>query len=193
MSAAVPRPDLSNLLVVLGPSGVGKGTVIAEMLHRRPEVWLSVSTTTREPRPGEREGVAYFFTTPDEFQRVAAQGGFLEWARYANNYYGTALRPVVAQLAEGRPVVLEIDLEGARQVRAQHPEALFVFLAPPDEQELRTRLTGRGTESRDSAERRLARAAEEMEASHEFDAVVVNADVGDAVEELLQLWDRRRA
>lgn len=184
--------DWSRLVVLSGPSGVGKGTVITELRRRCPELWLSVSTTTRAPRPGEEDGVSYFFTDRADFEETVARGGFLEWADYAGNLYGTAAEPVARHLAKAQPVILEIDLEGARQVRTRHPEAMFVFLAPPDVAELRRRLAGRGTETTAVAEQRLARAEHELAARDEFDHVVVNSEVSAAVDELLQLWDSRR-
>lgn len=174
-----------RLVVISGPSGVGKGTVIAELLRRRPDIWLSVSTTTRAPRPGEEDGREYFFVSEDRFLSLADGGGFLEWARYAGNLYGTARQPVAERLAAGTSVILEIDLEGARQVRRNLPDALLVFIAPPDEAELERRLLGRGTESHEHARDRLLRAREEMQAMGEFDAVVVNSEVTATADQLL--------
>ena len=177
----------ARLLVVCGPSGVGKGTVVAELLARRPDIWLSISTTTRSPRPGEVDGVAYHFVSRAEFERTVAQGGFMEWAEYAGNLYGTAVAPVAARLDAGDVVVLEIDLEGARQVRRSHPDALFVFLAPPSLDELRRRLSQRGTESAEVVAQRLDRAEHELAAQDEFDHVVTNAEVSATADVLLQL------
>ncbi len=174
-----------RLVVVSGPSGVGKGTVIAELLRRRPDIWLSISTTTRQPRPGEEDGREYFFIGAEEFRRMADSQGFLEWAQYADNLYGTQRTPVDARISEETSVLLEIDLEGARQVRRNFPEALLVFIAPPDEAELERRLLGRGTESVEVARGRLARASEEMAAIGEFDQVFVNSEVTATVNELL--------
>jgi guanylate kinase len=179
----------ARLVVVSGPSGVGKGTVIGELLRRRPGLWLSVSTTTRAARPGEQDGRNYFFVSEPEFQELVERGGFLEWARYDDNWYGTARRPVEERLAAGQSVLLEIDLAGARQIQRSHPGAIRVFLAPPSEDELERRLLGRGTESPDVAARRLERAKHELAAQSEFDHVIVNSDVSRAVNELLQLLD----
>lgn len=170
-----------------GPSGVGKGTVIAEVRRRHPQVWVSVSYTTREPRPGETEGVQYHFASREEFQRLIEAGGFLEWAEFAGNLYGTPRQPVRERLARGIPAVLEIELQGARQVRRAMPEAQFVMLAPPSWQELRRRLVGRETESAEQTRRRLEQARVELAAEAEFDVVIVNDDVSRAADELVEL------
>ena len=178
-----------RLTVLSGPSGVGKGSVIAVVRERHPEVWLSVSVTTRAPRPGEVDGVQYHFVTQDVFERMAADGELLEHAVYAGNGYGTPRRPVEEQLASGVPALLEIELQGARQVRAAMPEAQLVFLAPPSFDELARRLTGRGTEDPARVRKRLDLARIEMAAEDEFDVVVVNDDLQAAADRLVALLE----
>ncbi|MET9413725.1 guanylate kinase [Streptomyces klenkii] len=176
-----------RLTVLSGPSGVGKSTVVAHMRKAHPEVWLSVSATTRKPRPGEQDGVQYFFVDDEEFDKLIANGELLEWAEFAGNRYGTPRRAVLDRLEAGEPVLLEIDLQGARQVRETMPEARLVFLAPPSWDELVRRLTGRGTESPEVIERRLAAAKVELAAESEFDVTLVNTSVEDVARELLAL------
>ncbi|MHA7960526.1 guanylate kinase [Streptomyces sp. L500] len=176
-----------RLTVLSGPSGVGKSTVVAHMRKAHPEVWLSVSCTTRKPRPGEQEGVQYFFVDDEQFDKLVANGELLEWAEFAGNRYGTPRKAVLDRLEVGEPVLLEIDLQGARQVRETMPEAQLVFLAPPSWDELVRRLTGRGTESPEVIERRLAAAKVELAAESEFDTTLVNTSVEDVARELLAL------
>jgi len=174
--------------VLAGPTAVGKGTVAADIRARHPEVWISVSATTRPPRPGEVHGVHYWFVDDAEFDRMVADDELLEWAVvHSAARYGTPRRPVEEALAQGRPALLEIDLQGARQVRTSMPEALFVFLKPPSWEELVRRLVGRGTETVEERERRLRTAQEEMAAEPEFDVTVVNTEVHAAAEELVAL------
>jgi guanylate kinase len=175
------------LVVLSGPSGVGKSTVVKALRAEHPEVWLSVSATTRFPRPGETHGVHYRFVSREEFAELVESGGLLEWAEFAGNLYGTPRQPVLDNLAAGRPVVLEIDLQGARQVRALMPGAKLVFLAPPSWDELVRRLTGRGTEDAAVVERRLAVAREELAAEPEFDVTLVNTSVPEVVDQLVAL------
>ncbi len=178
----------SRLTVLAGPTAVGKGTVAAHVREHHPEVWLSVSVTTRRARPGEVDGVHYHFVGDAEFDRMAREGELLEWAVvHGRAKYGTPRRPVEAALAAGRPALLEIDLQGARQVRATMPEALFVFLAPPTWDELVRRLVGRGTENAEERETRLATARVELAAAEEFDVTVLNDDVRRAADELVSL------
>ncbi|MGW2636697.1 guanylate kinase [Streptomyces sp. NPDC001348] len=183
-------PDVRRRLTVLsGPSGVGKSTVVVHMRKEHPEVWLSVSATTRKPRPGEQHGVHYFFVTDEEMDKLIANGELLEWAEFAGNRYGTPRQAVLEHLEAGVPVLLEIDLQGARQVRESMAEAQLVFLAPPSWEELVRRLTGRGTEPPEVIERRLEAARTELAAEPEFDETLVNTSVEDVARELLALMD----
>jgi guanylate kinase len=175
-----------RLTVLAGPTAVGKGTVAADVRRRYPQVWLSISVTTRPPRPGEVDGVHYHFVDDGAFDRMVAAGELLEWAVvHGRHRYGTPRGPVEEALRAGRPALLEIDLQGARQVRASMPDALFVFLAPPSWEELVRRLVGRGTETEQERERRLATARTELAAEIEFDVTIVNDDVHRATDELV--------
>lgn len=178
----------AQLTVLAGPTAVGKGTVVAALRERYPHLLVSVSATTRNPRPGEVNGVHYYFVSPEEFDSMIEGGEMLEWALvHGTNKYGTPRGPVDAALAAGEPVLLEIDLAGARQVRVNRPDAQFIFLAPPSWEELERRLVGRGTEGPEERERRLATARVEMDAASEFDHVVINDDIDRAVRELAGL------
>ena len=180
-----------QLTVITGPSGVGKGTLVKRLLERNPNIWLSVSATTRSPREGEQDGLSYFFRSRERFDALVSDGGLLEWAEFAGNCYGTPRAPVEEQLSTGRPVLLEIELEGARQVRRSFPDAVQIFLAPPSFEELERRIRGRGTDPEEAILRRLARAQEELKSKAEFDAVVVNDDLDQAMLRLEQLMGLR--
>ncbi|MDJ0355533.1 guanylate kinase [Paenarthrobacter sp. PH39-S1] len=178
----------TGLTVLAGPTAVGKGTVSTYIRDNYPQVWLSVSATTRAPRPGETDGVHYFFKSPVEFDALVADGGFLEWAVvHGQNRYGTLRSTVTKAIADGKSVLLEIDLQGARQVKAAVPEAKFVFLAPPSWDEMVRRLVGRGTETIKEQQRRLETAKLELAAEPEFDHTIVNDDVQRAADELVSL------
>jgi len=198
-STAQPQHDAAGrargrLTVLAGPTAVGKGTIAAYVRTHFPGVWFSVSMTTRSPRPGEVDGVHYHFVDDHEFDRLVEAGQFLEHAVvHGAAKYGTPRGPVERVIGEGRDALLEIDLQGARQVRETWPEALFVFLAPPSWDELVRRLVGRGTEDEAERERRLSTARAELAAQSEFDEVVVNDDVRRASEELVSLMRSGRA
>ncbi len=177
----------SRLTVLSGPSGVGKSTVIAELRRFCPELWVSVSVTTRSPRAGEVNGREYFFVDDKEFDRMVDEGELLEWAQFAGNKYGTPRKPLEEKLAAGIPCLLEIDLEGARQVRRSMPAARLVFLAPPSWEELIRRLTGRGTEPPEVVQRRLAAARRELAAESEFDITLVNTSVREVCRQVVTL------
>ncbi len=178
----------SRLIVLAGPTAVGKGTVAADVRRTHPEVWLSVSATTRAPRPGEENGVHYWFVSDEEFDTMVDKGDLLEWAVvHKAARYGTPRGPVDLALASGKAAMLEIDLQGARQVRETMPEALFVFLKPPSWDELVRRLVGRGTETEAERERRLETARAELAAESEFDVTIVNHEVHAAAEQLVAL------
>ncbi|MDR1999710.1 MAG: guanylate kinase [Frankiaceae bacterium] len=189
MPEPVPPPAAGRLTVLSGPSGVGKGTVVAAVRRLYPQIWVSVSVTTRAPRPGETEGVQYRFVDRPGFRALSESGQLLEHAEFAGNWYGTPRAPVLRRLARGEATLLEIELSGARQVRQSMPGAHFVFLAPPSWAALESRLIGRGTEAPAVIAARLARARVELEAQGEFDVAVVNDDVERAAAELVGLME----
>jgi guanylate kinase len=181
-----------RLIVLAGPSGVGKGAIVARLLAALPDLELSISATTRRPRPREDEGRHYYFVDRADFDRMIAAGGFLEWADIFGERYGTPREPVERALAEGRDVLVEIDVQGARQVKAANPGAYMVFIKPPSLTELERRLRTRATETDQQVRRRLAKAADELAAEPEFDVTVVNDDLEQAAREVIQIVDQLR-
>jgi guanylate kinase len=169
-------PSSGKLIVLTGPSGVGKGTLMRSLLARHPELYYSVSATTRSPRPGEIDGKDYYFISRSKFEQLVAAGEFLEWAEFAGNYYGTPREPVINQICSGKLVLLEIELKGARQIRRSFPEALSIFIMPPSFSELEKRIRTRGQDSEEAIARRLRRAQDEINAADEFDIQIVNDD-----------------
>lgn len=180
------------LIVISGFSGAGKGTLVRKLMEKYDEYALSVSMTTRAPRPGEKEGVEYFFTDKEHFEETIRQNGLIEYASYCGNYYGTPRAYVEKQLAEGKNVILEIEIQGALKIKSQFPESLLLFLTPPSGEELKRRLEGRKTESEEVIAKRLARAVEESEGVEAYDYIVVNDKLEECVEEVHSLVDAAR-
>ena len=175
------------LIIISGFSGAGKGTLVKRLVEKYDGYALSISATTREPRPGEVDGREYFFLKKEEFERKIAESGLIEYACYCDNYYGTPRDYVEKQLAAGRDVILEIEIQGALKIRKQFPTALLLFVMPPDAEELKRRLTGRGTETEEAVNKRMARAVEEADGIEEYDYIVVNDDLESCVKELHEI------
>jgi len=180
----------SKLFVISGPSGAGKGTLVARVRDRRSNLGLTVSATTRAPREGERDGVSYYFLTRDEFDRRVAAGEFVEWAEVHGNCYGTLVSEVESKLKSGASLILEIDVQGALQVKKRFPDAVLIFIKPPSLDTLRQRLEGRGSETPESLELRLADAADELALADRYDDVIVNDDLDLATDELVRVLDK---
>ena len=176
-----------NLFVISGPSGVGKGTLVARLLNELPDAWLSISATTRKPREGETDGTHYHFITEEEFNRLVQEDGFLEWARYSDSAYGTPREPAMLHLGNDEQVILEIDVQGGFQVRERFPEAKLVFICPPSFEELERRLRGRGTEDEEKIQKRLKAAEVELSRKEEYDIQLVNDDLETATRELVAI------
>ena len=179
--------NLKKLIIITGPSGVGKGTVVKELLDRNKDIWLSISATTRNPRIGEKDGENYYFLSDEKFKDMIDKKEFLEWAKFAGNYYGTPLSTVNEKIEKGFIVLLEIEVEGAKQIKEKFPEALSIFLLPPSKAELEKRIRNRGTEKEESIDRRLSRADYEIASSDEFDFVLTNHDVDESVKEVFKI------
>ncbi|MBW4612058.1 MAG: guanylate kinase [Desmonostoc vinosum HA7617-LM4] len=177
-------PSTGGLIILTGPSGVGKGTLMRSLLQRHPELYYSVSATTRSPRPGEIDGKNYYFISRSQFEKLIAEGEFLEWAEFAGNYYGTLREAVLKQIHSGKLVMLEIELEGARQIRASFANAKSIFILPPSFKELEKRIRDRAQDSEEAIVRRLRRAQEEIQAADEFNIQIVNDDLETALNDI---------
>ena len=176
-----------KIIILTGPSGVGKGTVVKEILGKDKSIWLSISATTREPREGEKEGENYFFLNQQKFKEMIEQNLFLEWAQFAGNYYGTPLSSVNEKIKNGFTVLLEIEVEGAKQIKEKFPNSLSIFLLPPDKAELERRIRNRGTEKEEAIKKRLSRANYEISSSNEFDFALTNYDVDETAKKIIKL------
>ncbi|WP_288262054.1 guanylate kinase [uncultured Prochlorococcus sp.] len=176
-----------KLIILTGPSGVGKGTVVKEILSKDKNIWLSISATTRQPREGEKEGENYFFLNHERFKEMIDQNLFLEWAQFAGNYYGTPLSSVDEKIKKGFTVLLEIEVEGAKQIKEKFPECVSIFLLPPNKEELERRIRNRGTEKEEAIKKRLLRANYEISASNEFDFVLTNHNVDETANRVIKL------
>ena len=179
--------NLKKLIIITGPSGVGKGTVVKELLDRNKDIWLSISATTRNPRVGEKDGLNYYFISEERFKDMIDKKEFLEWAQFAGNYYGTPLSSVNEKIEKGFIVLLEIEVEGAKQIKEKFPESLSIFLLPPSKEELEKRIRNRGTEKEEAIDRRLSRANYEIASSNQFDFVLTNHDVDETVKEVFKI------
>ena len=179
--------NLKKLIILTGPSGVGKGTVIKEILGKDKKIWLSISATTREPRQGERDGENYYFLNQEKFKEMIEQNLFLEWAQFAGNYYGTPLSSVNEKIKNGFTVLLEIEVEGAKQIKEKYPNSTSIFLLPPDKAELERRIRNRGTEEEEEIKKRLSRANYEISASNKFDFTLTNFNIDETVKRIIKL------
>ena len=179
--------NFKKLIIITGPSGVGKGTVVKELLDRNKDIWLSISATTRNPRIGEKDGENYYFISDEKFKDMIDKKDFLEWAQFAGNFYGTPLSTVNEKIEKGFIVLLEIEVEGAKQIKEKFPEALSIFLLPPSKAELEKRIRNRGTEKEEAINRRLIRANYEIASSDKFDFVLTNHDVDETVKEVFKI------
>ena len=176
-----------KLIIITGPSGVGKGTVVKEILDKQKNIWLSISATTREPREGEKEGENYYFLNQEKFKKMIEQNLFLEWAQFAGNYYGTPFSSVNEKIEKGFTVLLEIEVEGAKQIKEKFPNSVSIFLLPPNKEELERRIRSRGTEKEEAIKKRLSRANYEISASNQFDFELTNYNVDETVNRIIKL------